>query len=183
MINETIKIKVKTEDDVLETDSVFDEINWQMEEPNLTPKSNDWYWALAIFGLAIIVFSILLKNYLFIVIVVLIALIFYFSKNKELELINFRLDAEGLHIDGKLYHYEGFESFWIFPAHTHATDGATTLLHEREIAFRYKRRLAPLLIVPFHDNDESQIRKILTKHLSENEEEESMIDLLRKRFF
>ena len=183
-MNETVKIKIHSETD----DSP--EISWQMEEPNFAPKNSDWYWALAIFGLAIVVFSIILKNYLFIIIVALVALILYSSKNKKLELINFRLDTEGLHIDNKLYHYESFKSFWIFLAQSAdwriergSPSQAGRPAPNREIAVRYKRHLAPLLIAPFHNSDESQIRKILSGHLDENEEEESLIDLLRKRFF
>lgn len=175
MENDIIKLKVRDE-------NILEKISWQIEESIIAPKNNDWYWALGIFGLAIVIFSILLKNYLLIVIVALVALIFYFSKNKKPELMNFQLDVSGLHIDNKFYHYEGFESFWIFPARLNIENGTTTL-HDREVALRHKRRLSPLLILPFHNNDESQIRKILTKHLSENEEEESLIDLLQKRFF
>ena len=174
MINETVKIKVQTEDNTSETNFDFSEINWEIERPDLAPKTTEWFWALGIFALAIIVFSVLLKNYLLIVIVALAAFIIYSSKNKKPELINFRLDNDGLYIERKFYPYENFESFWIFPARVGK---------ERELVFRYKRHLAPLLIVPFHNNDEPRIRRILNKYLPENEEQESLIDLLRKRFF
>lgn len=153
---------------------IEDNLEWRIEEPNFTPKTAEWFWALGIFAFALIVFSILLKNYLLIVIVALAAFIIYGSKNKKPELINFRLDNEGLYIEHKFHPYDSFESFWIFPA---------SVNKERELALRYKRHLAPLLIVSFHDNDESKIKRILDKYLPENEEQESLIDLLRKRFF
>ncbi|MDP2946251.1 MAG: hypothetical protein Q8N61_02245 [bacterium] len=153
----------------------FSEINWEIAEPDFTPKTTEWFWALGILALALIVFSILLKNYLLIIIVALAIFIIYSSKNKKPELINFRLDNDGLYIEYKFYSYDGFESFWIFPAGRPA--------HNREIALRYKRHLAPLLILPFHSDDELRIRKILTKYLTESEEQESLIDLLKKRFF
>jgi len=128
-------------------------------------------------ALALVVFSILLKNYLLIIIVALAGFIIYSSKNKKPELINFRLDNDGLHIENKFYPYDGFASFWIFPA------PAANWRLERELALRFKKRLIPILIVPFHNGDESQIRKILEKYLPESEEQESLIDLLRKRFF
>ena len=169
MINETIKIKVQTENGVSESSTDFSEITWRIEEPDHLPKNAEWFWALGILALALIVFSILLKNYLLIIIVALAIFIIYSSKNKKLELINFRLDNDGLYIEYKFYSYDSFESFWIFP--------------NKEIAFRNKRHLTPLLIVPFHNNDEPKIKRILNKYLPESEEQESLIDLLRKRFF
>ncbi len=151
-----------------------DEITWRIEEPDFTPKTTEWFWALGILAFALIVFSILLKNYLLIIILVLAIFIIYSSKNKKPELLDFCLDNNGLYIERKFHPYDDFESFWIFPAQN---------TKERELALRYKRHLAPLLIVPFHNNDEPEIRRILNKYLPESEEKESLIDLLRKRFF
>lgn len=170
MPEETIKIKVREEG----------EIDWQIEERPITP-SREWLWALIIVGFAVIVFSVMLNNYLLIVIVALAAFIIYASKNKTPELRYFRLDNEGLYIDGELYPYENFESFWIFPARNASLSEAGE--PERKIAFRRKHHLMPLLIVPFHSPEESEIRKILESRLPENEEEESFLDLLQKRFF
>lgn len=144
-------------------------INWQIEERQTNLRSNEWLWALVIIGFAIVIFGVLLKNYLLIIIIALAALIIYARKFKKPETHDFQLDNAGLAIDGKLYSYENFESFWIFT--------------DKEIAFRRKHRLMPLLIVPFRDDDEPQIVKMLSKHLPESEEEESFLDLLQKRFF
>ncbi len=152
----------------------MEEFNWKIEEPDFTPKTTEWFWALGIFALALIVFSILLKNYLLIVIVVLAAFIIYGNNKKKPKLINFRLDNDGLYIENKFYPYSNFESFWIFPAQNDKN---------RELALRNKRQLMPLLLVPFHNEDEHGIKIILNKYLPEKEEHESLIDLLRKRFF
>ena len=175
MTNEPIKIKIHS---VSDADNET-EMQWRIKEPQFAPKSREWLWALGIFAVAIIIFSILFKNYLFIVIVGLAAFIIYVLKGKEADFLNFRLDDDGLHIENKFYPYENFESFWIFPAQLDDWPAHV----EREFVFRYKKHFMPLLIIPFHHNDESQIRKILSKYLEENEEKESLIDLLRKRFF
>lgn len=176
-----MKIKVQTENNA-EASADFDEITWQIEEPDFTPKTTQWFWALGIFALALIVFAILLKSYLLIVIVVLAAFIVYSNKNKKPELINFRLDNDGLHIENKFYPYDSFESFWIFPAMGGSASGGENL-SERELVLRYKRHLMPILTVPFYNDDEPRIREFLNKYLPESEEEKSLIDLLRKRFF
>ena len=184
MTNETVKIKIKDENNDSETRDDSDEVNWKIEELDLTPKTIEWFWALGILALAFIVFSILLKNYLLIIIVVLAVFIVFSNKNKKPELINFRLDNDGLYIERKFYPYDSFESFWIFPARSGSPERGETQIDEKyELALRYKRHLAPLLIAPFHNNDEQKIRRILNKYLPESEEQESLIDLLRKRFF
>ncbi len=162
MENEDIKIRIE------------DNLKWKIEEPDLMPKTAEWFWALGILAFAVIVFSILLKNYLLIIIVGLAAFIIYSSKNKKPDLLNFRLDNDGLYIGHKFHPYDDFESFWIFPAKD---------TEERELVLRHKRHLTPLLMAPFHNDDEQRIRRILNKHLPESEEKESLIDLLRKRFF
>ncbi|MDO8443494.1 MAG: hypothetical protein Q7S78_00685 [Candidatus Azambacteria bacterium] len=147
------------------------ELNWKIEERNFMPKTTEWFWALGIFAFALIVFAVLLKNYLLIVIVGLAAFIIYGNKNKPPETVNFRLNGDGLYIGDKFYPYNSFESFWIFSG------------EKQEFVLRRKERFIPLLAVPFHENDEPQIRKILTEYLEEKEERESLIDLLRKIFF
>jgi hypothetical protein len=164
MTDETVEIKIKTED----------KITWKIEESDIAPKTTEWFWALGILALAFIVFSILLKNYLLTIIVALAAFIIYSNKNKKPELINFCLDNKGLSIEQKFYPYDNFESFWIFPGRTDK---------KQELALRQKQRWAPLLIIPFYSKDKNRIEEILATHLAENEEQESLIDLLRKRFF
>ena len=185
MINETVKIKVREEN---QENSVLDEIspasggvNWQIEDRQANSNNGQWLWALAIIGFAVVIFSILLKNYLLIIIVALTAFIIYASKNKKPEMHDFHLDSNGIDIDGKLYLYENFESFWIFPARNASYSEAGG--PDKEIAFRRKHHLMPLLIIPFHGHEELEIRKILESHLPESEEEESFLDLLQKKFF
>ncbi|MDO8676194.1 MAG: hypothetical protein Q7K16_00850 [Candidatus Azambacteria bacterium] len=176
MADEIIKLKIRDGNAPEEISSASSEIDWKIEEPDHLPKNAEWFWALSILALALIVFSILLKNYLLIIIVALAAFVIYVRKNKRRELIDFRLDNQGLHIDHRFYPYENFESFWIFPAQFEQRI-------EREIAFHFKKHLTPLLIIPFYNNDETSIRKTLNKYLEETEENESFIDLLRKKFF
>jgi len=184
MTNETVKIKIKDENNDSEARTDSDEMNWRIEEPNFTPKTTQWFWALGILAFALIVFSILMKNYLLTIILALAAFIIYNSKNKKLEHINFRLDNDGLYIEDKFYPYDSFESFWIFPARGGSPKGGEAQIdEERELALRYNRHLVPLLIVPFYNNDEPEIRRILSEYLPESEEQESLIDLLKKRFF
>ncbi len=159
MSGDIVKIKVREESGV----------NWQIEERQTNLNNGQWLWALAIIGFAVVIFSILLKNYLLIIIVALTAFIIYASKNKKPEMHDFHLDSNGIDIDGKLYPYENFESFGILP--------------DKEIAFRRKHHLMPLLIIPFHGHEELEIRKILESRLPESEEEESFLDLLQKKFF
>ena len=173
MTNETVKIKVREEN---QENSALDEIssasggiNWQIEERPANLNNGQWLWALAIIGFAIIIFSIMLKNYLLIIIVALTTFIIYARKFKKPETHDFRLDDDGISIDGKLYLYENFESFGI--------------LQDEEIALRRKHYLMPLLIIPFHGYEELEVRRILENRLPESEEEESFLDLLRKKFF
>ncbi len=166
MADETVKIKINDDADVVY------ELGWQTPEPELLPKTAEGFWAMAILGAAFLIFSLLLKNYLLAIIVILVAIIFYGLMNKRPEMINFRLDDSGLHINETFYPYENFESFWIFEG-----------LLDNEVVFRYKKHFMPLLTIPFNAGDETKIRNMLKRHLPEVEEKASLIDLFRKRFF
>ena len=162
MPNENIKITIK------------DEISWRIEESDFAPQTAEWFWALGILAFALVVFAVLLKNYLLIVIIALAAFIIYENKNKKPELIHFTLDGNGLRVGDKFYPYENFKSFWIYE---------NIAGQKRELVFRRQQNFMPLLTIFFNNEDESEIQKILNKHLPEKEEPESLIDLLRKRFF
>lgn len=159
-----------------------DEMKWKIEEPDMMPKTSKWFWTFSVLALALTVFAILFKNYLLIVIVALAAFIIYGGKNKKPELISFHLDNDGLYIGNKFYLYNDFHSFWIFPEESNIRSREETDKNRR-LALRYKKHVMPLLIIPFFSEDEESIRRIFKKHLAENEEQESMFDLLRKRFF
>jgi hypothetical protein len=165
MENQTEKINIRVEKPA---------VSWQIKSPNLMPKTAEWLWAIGIFGFAIAIFSILLKNYLLLIIVIISAFIIYAMKKRESELYTFRIDENGLHIEHKLYHYNRFESFWVFESSVNG---------EHEFALHHKHHLTPLLIIPFHEKDKDAIRKILSEHLEESEEKEPLLDLLRKRLF
>jgi len=192
MTNETVKIKIQTENSAPEAGADSDEVNWRIEEPGLTPKTTEWFWAFGILAFALIVFSVLLKNYLLIIILALAIFVMYSSKNKKPELINFRLNNNGLYIEHQFYPYDSFESYWIFPDENGSSPNkpASALDREtcaggktRELALRHKQRLSPLLIISFYGGDEPKIKKIINKYLPEKEEQESLMNLLRKKFF
>lgn len=152
-----------------EINETANEINWHIEERPVNSKNKEWFWALAIIGFSVVIFSIMLKNYLLIIIVALAAFIIYTSNKKVSEMHYFKLNDEGLHINDRLFPYDNFESFWIFPS--------------QEIAFRRKHHLMPLLVIPFNSNEESQIENVISSHLPKVEEEESFLDLLQKKIF
>ena len=79
MTDSVIKIKVQEESEI---NHISGGINWQIEERQANLNNGQWLWALAIVGFAIIVFSVMLKNYLLIIIVALTTFIIYASKNK-----------------------------------------------------------------------------------------------------
>src|SRR3989344_1618348 len=149
------------------TNGNIKEIEWQIEEKPIGLKGSEWLWALIIVGLAVVIFSILLKNYLLIIIVALSAFVIYELKKKISELHHFKLNNEGLYINNKRFPYDSFESFWIFPF--------------GEIAFKRKHHFMPLLTIPFHNREESLIRDIVSNYLPEVEEEESFLDLIQKK--
>lgn len=149
-------------------------IEWQAQEFFSIPRSQEIIAAMSIIAVNLLIFGIFTKNYLFILIIALIGFIMYLHKQKGAEIMDISIDQKGITINKKLYYYEGFKSFWIF-GQDHE--------HGRELALRSDKRFMPLLLVPLANADINSVKAVLEKHLPEQEEKESLIDILRKAFF
>lgn len=148
------------------------ELQWQAPDNHHLPKNQEFLVAASVGAIALIVFAILTRNYLFILLIAIAAFLIYASLKKGPGLNHFKLTDRGLFIDKKFYPYNDFESFWIFDQ---------SEIHE--VALRSKRRFAPILLIPLYNIDSEEVAEFLARHIEIKEEEESLIDIFRKRYF
>lgn len=167
--------KIKPEEIKEEKKKGKDMLSWQAQEIPSLPSSQEIILALGIIALGLIVFAVLTQNYLFMIIVVLAALIMYIQNKKGAQTIDFSISGGNISINKKIYTYEDFQSFWIF-GQEHE--------HGRELVLHSKKRIVPLYLIPIAPGiDIVSLKNILSNHLPEIEERESLVDLLRKAFF
>lgn len=140
-------------------------IKWQAPEYHYYKKSTDWFWAVGIIAIGLIVSAILLKNFLFVILVLIsgFAIILYGAKKPRT--VWFSIDSKGITVERRTYSYENLESFWI----DHDPP------QRKELFLKSKKTLMPLISIMLGDADHELIRQYLSKYLKEEKLEESLI--------
>lgn len=159
----------ESEDASVSSDAI-QTISWQTEEferSNLHPKANIWMITIAI---ALIILSVFLQNYLFIIIILLIAGTFYIYSKKEPRHINIAIEPQGVIVDNETHAYEDLKSFWIFYDPPRI----------KQISIISKKLFKTVIRIPLADQNPVKIRAILLQFLPEIKQEESLADTVAK---
>ena len=150
------------------TEDIF--FSWQAPEYDHSSKSIDWYWVMGIAAAVLFTTAILLKNFLFAIIVILGTFsVILFSARKP-RIINFSFTPRGVQIEKKIFFYEDLESFWV-----HYDPP-----HRKEIGFISKKTFMPRFVLPLGETDPNEARKHLIKFLKEERHEENLSETISK---
>lgn len=142
-------------------------ISWKAYEYIHEPKSTDWYWALAVIALAIFGAAIIFGNYIFALLVIIIAIsLAVHAHHHEPQLVSFTLSEKGVRIDHTFYPYKTLESFDI---ETHETEIGTFA----KIFIKSKKTLMPLIVIPIAEVHPEDVREYLSIFLEEGEHMEN----------
>ena len=140
---------------------------WRAREHEHRDHQSDWYWSVAIVAAAIIVASVMLGNTLFAVVVLVATTALVIQTMKRPDELDFALTERGVQIQNKLYPYSTLESFW-------ATEDSLLLI-------KSEKTFMPHLVIPFHPDDEDTIRAILLQVMKEEEQHESLAEIIMHR--
>ncbi len=144
------------------------QIEWTAPEFEKHEKSSLWFMVLGIVTLIFLIITIILKNYTFAIVILLLVFCVYLYTKKEPREINFSLSHRGVSIGDKLYAYNELKSFWIFYEPPRL----------KQLSLQSKKVFSPYIRVPLANQNPNQIRIFLLKYLPEIEQEESLIDIL-----
>lgn len=145
-------------------------IEWSAPEYDYIHKSPDWYWAIGIITIALIVVGILTRNVLFIVLVVLSGFTIALYSARKPNIVSFTLTVRGIQIDTKLFPYDTLDSFWM-----HYDPP-----HKKELGIISKKALMPRIVINLGDTDPNAIREHLVKFLEEKHHEESLTESIAR---
>ena len=141
-------------------------IKWQALEHEHKIRSRDWFWAVGLISLFIIIFAIIINNYLFAVFIFLAGLILIFRGNRTPGLINCEITNRGVILGEHLLPYDNFEGFFVEIDHSDK--------QKHKILLKSQKLLAPLIVVPADNQDPEFIRSALMTKLKEEKLEESV---------
>lgn len=149
-------------------------MQWDAEEFKQVARPQQWYILFAIVGIAFVVYALFTANYLFALIIVLLAVVLNQFFHKEPEKIGVAITREGVAIDNAFYPYgSDLVSFWILYNPPEV----------KTLTFSHQSSLQPNITIQLEDQNPLKIRELLLNYLPEDvEQEEGQIDATFRRW-
>lgn len=132
-------------------------IEWKTQERINRGHAPDWYWAVSIIALSIVITSIILNNVLFAVFIFISTIVLFLRTLQKPSSEQYELTARGIKINKEFTPYNALESFWIEED------------NEPKILIKQNALIAPLLILPLGNEDPELARLFLAEKLPEVE--------------
>lgn len=138
------------------------EIAWEAPQHHHVEKGNDWFFALAIIDVALIVVAVLFNDVLFALLIGLAGGVLAMAAAKEPSIVPFGVSVRGIKVEGELYPYASLASY-----HIDEED-----YRGPQLLIRTEKRFTPLLVLPLPQDHIDDIEDILKEKLPEEELEE-----------
>ena len=139
-------------------------ISWKALEYKRKEKTADWYWAVVLISLAMVVASFILHNALFaILIIISTGILMSFSMTAP-KTVNISINQKGLTVGKEMYPFATLDSFWVESA-----DG-----EDQKILLKSKKLIMPLIAIPLEEHHHLDVREFLLNYLPEVEMHEPL---------
>lgn len=138
---------------------------WDTYEYSYKQKNADWFWAVGIISIGLVVTAILMINVLFSLVILLGAISLMIQSARTPSVIRVVVNNFGLQIGKYIYPYSGLASFW-FALHK----------DETRLLIRSKKTFMTLIsiIIP-HDIHLEELRDFLKLQMKEEELNEPLL--------
>jgi len=144
-------------------------ISWSAPEYIFYEKSPDWFWALGIITLGAFVSAIILKAFIFSILILLIGFCLALYGARKPKMVNFSVGPMGIEIDDRIFDYENLKCFWIEyrpPV-------------KKELIIESKKTFVPHISILLSDDvDPGKLRALLLNFLPEEKIEQSLATII-----
>ena len=147
-------------------------IAWQTLEYQSRPRSGDWFWAIGIITVAAAVTAILLKNFLFGILIIIATFTLMLQAARRPRLLHFEINQAAVIAGSIAYPLSSLESFWI--DETNPTD--------MRLLLKSKNLTAMLATIPLGNTTPQTIRDLLATRLTETELHEPLAQKIMEAF-
>jgi hypothetical protein len=148
------------------------ELEWSAFEYHYHPKTADWYWAVGIIVVSIVITSIIFNDLMFAIFSVVGAFALCVFASKKPPLLTCKITDRGVALNDVLYPYSTLESFWV-EDHAHIAE-LHNPHHIPKMFLKSKRFFVPFITVPIDALDPEVIRESLRTYLPEEEHMEPL---------
>lgn len=132
---------------------------WTVPEFNNHERQSEWFWGTGFLGIVFLGYCVYTANFLFAVILIIVAFIIITHHGKTPRGIDFVILEEGLMLNGKFYDYDEIKNFSVV---------SKDYYNVNNVYFEFKNFFEPRWSIPLDGQDPLLIRKILLKYLSED---------------
>lgn len=147
-------------------------LSWSFFEFEEYKRGKAWYIAGGLIALFLIVSALLMTNFLFAMIIILVCIILLLQIQKQPRRLNFSIAKDGIKIENKFYSYQDLKSFWIIYRPPEI----------KKLYIQNKRKFSFLILIPLEDQDPNKVREVLLKYLDEEKDkEESFAEKLSRQ--
>jgi hypothetical protein len=146
--------------------------SWVVEPHEHYRRSVDWYWAMSIGVLAIVILAVVTRNYLFAFLMILGGVLVVMSLRKKPDDMHVEISEQAISVNGHIYQYPQIHSFWLYK----------DLKERPNLLIHTNRSIFPKIVIPLlPDMDFVELHTFLINKIEEKEQYESSIDRIADR--
>jgi len=139
-------------------------ISWKALEYKRKEKTADWYWAVILIALAIVVISFITQNALFAILIIISTIILLSFSVIAPKTVDISMNQKGIAVGKEMYPFATLESFWV----------ESMDKDNQKILFKSKKLIMPLVSIPLEEHHQRDVREFLLKYLPEVEMHEPL---------
>ncbi|HEY0964594.1 MAG TPA: hypothetical protein VGE31_02245 [Candidatus Paceibacterota bacterium] len=132
-------------------------VAWEAPQHHHVEKGNDWFFALALIVVALVVTAILLNNVMFALLLGIAGGVLAIAAAKRPAIVPYGVSVRGVKVEGESFPYGTLESFYIDEEDPRGP----------QLLIKTKRRSIPLLVLPLPPEHVDDIEVILKEKLPE----------------
>lgn len=147
-------------------------ITWEAPEHHHVEKGNDWFFALAIVIVALVIVAILFNDTLFALLIGLAGGALAVSAAKRPSIVSFAVTVRGVKVDDRLYPFATLQSYNIDEENPRGP----------QLLIKSNHKIMPLIVMPIPVDHVDDIESILKEKLVEEHLEESLFVKIMELF-
>lgn len=132
---------------------------WEVPEYDRPERNKAWYIIAAAIALAIIIYAVWDKNYIFALFILIAAVILMVFDRREAPLLKVKIDGKGLAVGSSAYEYTELKDFFIIYRPQEDI---------KNLYFHFKSAVRHRLSIPLFKTDPILIRNFLRRYLPED---------------
>jgi len=149
-------------------------ISWEFADRPKYERGRLWYVLMIALGVGLLLYALFSANFLFALIIVMIALVLYVSTIFEPAQMRFAVTEDGVQIGGSFLPFREIDKFWFYYEPPEI----------KNLYLEFRSVVRPRLRIDLADQNPNQVREILAKFVKEDLEQvdEPLSELIGRIF-